>query len=191
MKRIHKFFLFSLLLIATATLFTACGEDPKPKPSAFLRLDYDLGTSNHFEQGCPYTFNYNSLAKIKEKGNCGFTVEYPKMKATIYLTYNPVNNNLDKLVRDAEKLTYKHVIKADNISSQPYMNSEAKVYGMFASVGGNAATNAQFYVTDSVNHFITGSMYFYAKPNFDSIMPAAAYIKNDMQNLVESIRWKK
>jgi gliding motility-associated lipoprotein GldD len=191
MKRIYKFLAFSVLAALAGTLCTACGEDPNPKPAAYLRLDYDVASAAHFNQACPYTFDYNSLAKIKEKGNCNFTVEYPKMKATIYLTYNKVDNNLDKLVRDAEKLTYKHVIKADNISSQPYINADARVYGMFSSVGGNAATNAQFYVTDSIHHFITGSMYFYAKPNFDSIMPAAAYVKNDMQNLVESIRWKK
>jgi len=190
MKRIHKFLAFSILA-AAATFFTACGGDTSPKPDGFLRLDYELGNNMHFNQGCPFTFDYNSFARIKDKGNCNLLIEYPKMKATIYLTYKPVNNNLDLLIKDAEKLTYEHVIKADNINTLPYMNKDSKVYGMFSSVGGNAATNAQFYVTDSVHHFVTGSMYFYARPNFDSIMPAAAYIKNDMQNLVESIRWKK
>jgi gliding motility-associated lipoprotein GldD len=61
---------------------------------------------------------------------------------------------------------------------------------MFYQVGGNAATNSQFYATDSKKHFITGSVYFYAKPNFDSIMPAASYIKNDMQRLLETLQWK-
>jgi len=65
------------------------------------------------------------------------------------------------------------------------------VYGMFSQVGGDAATNAQFYVTDSVNHFVTGSMYFYAKPNFDSIMPAASYLKDDMRNIMETLKWRK
>ena len=60
---------------------------------------------------------------------------------------------------------------------------------MFYQVRGNAATNAQFYATDSTKHFVTGSVYFYAKPNFDSIMPAADYIKNDMQRLMETIQW--
>ncbi|MEY4085507.1 MAG: hypothetical protein RL074_1294, partial [Bacteroidota bacterium] len=52
------------------------------------------------------------------------------------------------------------------------------------------ATNAQFYATDSTKHFVTGSVYFYAKPNFDSIMPATSYIKNDMQRLLETLKWK-
>jgi gliding motility-associated lipoprotein GldD len=112
------------------------------------------------------------------------------MKATIYLTYKSVNGNIDKLLRDAQKLTYEHVIKADDILEQPFINTEKKVYGMFYRVGGNAATNSQFYLTDSTKHFLTGSVYFYAKPNYDSIMPAADYIKNDMQNLIESLKWK-
>jgi gliding motility-associated lipoprotein GldD len=45
-----------------------------------------------------------------------------KMKATIYLTYKPVNNNINVLLRDAQKLTYEHVIKADDILEQPYLN---------------------------------------------------------------------
>ena len=93
-------------------------------------------------------------------------------------------------MRDAQKLTYEHVIKADDIIEQPYINGDKKVYGMFYQVSGNAATNAQFYATDSVKHFVTGSVYFYAKPNFDSILPAESYLKNDMQRLLETIKWK-
>jgi hypothetical protein len=40
------------------------------------------------------------------------------MKATIYLTYKPVNNNLIALPKDAQKLTFEHVIKADDILEQ-------------------------------------------------------------------------
>jgi gliding motility-associated lipoprotein GldD len=101
-----------------------------------------------------------------------------------------VNGNIKKLLRDAQKLTYEHVIKADDILEQPYLHSQQKVYGMFYQVDGNAATNSQFYATDSKKHFVTGSVYFYAKPNFDSIMPAASYIKNDMQRLMETLKWK-
>jgi gliding motility-associated lipoprotein GldD len=61
---------------------------------------------------------------------------------------------------------------------------------MFYQVGGNAATNAQFYLTDSIHHFVTGSMYFYAKPNFDSILPAADYVKKDIRHIMETMKWK-
>ncbi|MFN3640984.1 MAG: gliding motility lipoprotein GldD, partial [Flavobacterium sp.] len=110
--------------------------------------------------------------------------------ASVFVTYKKIDENLESLLRDAQKLTYEHVIKADDIIEQPFINPKDKVYGMFYQVGGNAATNAQFYATDSSKHFITGSMYFYAKPNFDSILPAAHYLKNDIQLMMETLYWK-
>ncbi|WP_278034724.1 gliding motility lipoprotein GldD [Flavobacterium nitratireducens] len=179
-----------VLVFLALVLFSSCKKEVLPKPQSYLRLDYPMVNYMHFENQCPFAFDMNSKAVIKGEKDCGFTITYPKMKATIYLTYKPVNNNLNKLLRDAQKLTFEHVIKADDILEQPYLNSDKKVYGMFYQVDGNAATNSQFYLTDSTRHFITGSVYFYAKPNFDSIMPAASYIKNDMQHLMETLSWK-
>jgi gliding motility-associated lipoprotein GldD len=193
LKQNNKKYL-SLILFAVASLglflFSSCKEDVYPKPSSYLRLDYPVAKYATFENDCPFTFEMNSEAVIKGEKDCGFTISYPKMKATIYLTYKPVTNNINALLRDAQKLTYEHVIKADDILEQPFLNPSKKVYGMFYQVDGNAATNSQFYATDSTKHFITGSVYFYAKPNFDSIMPAASYIKNDMQRLMETLKWK-
>ncbi|KQB37973.1 gliding motility lipoprotein GldD [Flavobacterium sp. L1I52] len=185
-----KKILVQSVVVCFIVLFSACKKEVLPKPAAYLRLDYPMAQYAHFENSCPFAFDINAKAIIKGEKDCGFTISYPKMKATIYLTYKPVNNNLNKLLRDAQKLTFEHVIKADDILEQPYLNPEKKVYGMFYQVDGNAATNSQFYLTDSTRHFLTGSVYFYAKPNFDSIMPAASYIKNDMQHLMETLSWK-
>jgi gliding motility-associated lipoprotein GldD len=171
-------------------LFTSCKDDVYPKPASHLRLDYPVAKYVDFDNECPFSFEMNSNAIIKGEKDCGFTISYPKMKATIYLTFKPVNNNINVLLKDAQKLTYEHVIKADDILEQPYLNPSKKVYGMFYQVDGNAATNSQFYVTDSIKHFVTGSVYFYAKPNYDSIMPAASYVRNDMQRLMETLKWK-
>lgn len=179
----------AVLFIVLFSVFS-CKDDVLPKPSSRLRLDYPEAKYVNFKNECPFTFEMNSDAIIKGEEECGFAISYPKMKATIYLTYKPVNNNINTLLRDAQKLTYEHVIKADDILEQPYLNPNKKVYGMFYQVDGNAATNSQFYVTDSTKHFVTGSVYFYAKPNYDSIMPAASYIKNDMQRLMETLSWK-
>ena len=176
--------------IVLMSLVSSCKDDVFPKPSSYLRLDYPEAQYVGFKNQCPFTFQMNSDAIIKGEKNCAFAITYPKMKATIYLTYKPVSGDIDKLLRDAQKLTYEHVIKADDILEQPYINANKKVYGMFYRVEGNAATNSQFYLTDSTKHFITGSVYFYAKPNFDSIMPAASYIQNDMQRLMETLEWK-
>jgi gliding motility-associated lipoprotein GldD len=189
-KNIYISSIIVVIVFMGLFLFSSCKDDVLPKPSSYLRLDYPVTTYANFENECPFTFEMNSEAVIKGEKDCGFTITYPKMKATIYLTYKPVNNNINTLLRDAQKLTYEHVIKADDILEQPYMNPSKKVYGMFYQVDGNAATNSQFYATDSTKHFVTGSVYFYAKPNFDSIMPAASYVKNDMQRLLETLKWK-
>lgn len=185
---LFKSYIITLWLVSLTLI--SCKDDTLPKPSSQLRLEYPTADYISFEKNCPFTFDYNAKSIVKDNQNCGFSITYPKMKATIYLTYKPVNGNLKNLLRDAQKLTYEHVIKADDILEQPFVNPDKKVYGMFYQVGGNAATNAQFYVTDSLHHFITGSLYFYAKPNFDSIMPAAGYIKNDMRAIMESLEWK-
>ncbi len=168
----------------------SCGDEKLPKPSGQLSLEYPPAKYMKFSNSCGFDFDKNELAEVKVTSGCGLEIHYPKMKATVYLTYKPINNNLETLLIDAQKLTYEHAIKANDIAEQPYVNLDRKVYGMFYQVGGNAATNAQFYATDSTKNFVTASMYFYSKPNFDSILPAADYIKNDMKQIIESIKWK-
>lgn len=113
------------------------------------------------------------------------------MKATLYITYQNVrNNNIDSLLRDAQKLVDKHTIKANSIPEQPYINPDKKVYGMLSMINGNAATQAEFYVTDSTDHFLNGALYFEAKPNFDSIYPAVIYLREDIRKLMETVTWK-
>lgn len=177
---------FVILLLV---LMGSCGEELLPKPKAMLRLEYPNtpgGTleTDHFE------FQLNALAKVKEQDGKSLTLEYPKMKGSIFITYKNVEGNLEKLLSDAQKLSYEHVVKADAIDPKEFINNEEKVYGMFYEVKGDAASQAQFYATDSLRHFVTGSLYFYAKPNYDSIYPAAVYLQNDIQRIMESLKWK-
>lgn len=167
----------------------SCADETLPKPKGQLSLEYPKSKYSKFNTNCNFSFEKNSLATIKDK-SCAFEINYPKMKATIYLTHKPVSDNINDLLRDAQKLTYDHVVKADDITEQPFINGKKKVYGMFYEVGGNAATNAQFYLTDSTKNFLVGSVYFYVKPNYDSILPAAHYLKEDMRRIMESLEWK-
>lgn len=176
--------------LLTLTLIS-CGEETIPKPKGQLRLEYPNPTYEKLASECNFTFDVNTNAKFSMKNESSMELEYPNMKATIYLTYKPVEKNIDTLLMDAQKLTYlRHTIKADEIIETPFINPNKKTFGMFYEVGGNAATNVQFYLTDSTKHFLTGSMYFYAKPNFDSILPAASYIKEDVRRIMESFEWK-
>ncbi|BAO75835.1 gliding motility protein GldD [Winogradskyella sp. PG-2] len=174
-----------------------CGEDPLPKPKALLRLEYPEANYKKASIPLPFTFEKNelteSIGSVKTSGDAiGVDVKYPSLKATIFLTYKKVeNDNINNLLRDAQNLTQKHTIKADEIAQNEFLNLENKVYGMIYEIGGDAASQSQFYVTDSLNHFVSGSLYFYAKPNYDSIYPASEYLKKDIKHIMESIRWKE
>lgn len=179
-------FLFCLVMVMFAL---GCKDEVLPKPKAMLRLEYPAGSYAETDLDCPYTFDQNQLSQIKENNECSLVLDYPQMKGSIFLTYKKVDGNLRQLMIDAEKLTYEHVVKADQISPKEFIHPEVKVYGKFYEVSGNAASQSQFYVTDSINHFVTGSLYFYAKPNYDSILPAAKYLENDIRRIMESLRW--
>tara|TARA_R110002073_G_scaffold80283_3_gene193591 strand:+ start:1460 stop:2035 length:576 start_codon:yes stop_codon:yes gene_type:complete len=188
--------LFLLVLIACCI---SCGNDAIPKPKAFLRLEYPVQQYVQIKSDLPFTFEKNKFAKdvsnIKvsaDQKTYGFEIRYPSLKGTIYMTYKEViNNNLEPYLIDAQNITQKHSQRADEIIEQPFIDPINKVYGMFYEIGGNAASQSQFYVTDSITHFIIGSLYFYAKPNYDSILPAANYLKKDIQHIMETIRWKE
>ncbi|MDO6515824.1 protein involved in gliding motility GldD [Zobellia uliginosa] len=180
----------SPLLFVVFLMAIGCKEDVLPKPKAQLRLEYEapkLGElqTDHFE------FTYNTKAKIKTRTETALTLEYPEMKGEIYINYKKVDGNIDKLLSDAQKLSYEHSVKADGITEQPFINDEKKVYGMYYQVSGNAASQAQFYATDSTDNFVMGSLYFYTKPNYDSIYPAAAYLQNDIRGIMETLKWKE
>ncbi len=181
----RSIFIFLILCIS----FIGCKEDVLPKPKAELRLEYSKPELGELETD-NFSFKYNDKAKLKNKKSGSLTLEYPEMKGEIFINYKGVKGNIEKLLSDAQKLSYEHSVKADGISEQPFINEENKVYGMFYEVSGNAASQAQFYVTDSTRHFVTGSLYFFTRPNYDSIYPAAAYLQNDIRGIMETLNWK-
>lgn len=181
--------LLSLLLLVS---LVGCKDDVLIKPSAQLRLQYPAPNYGLVVSDCPYSFEKNDQASLEVKSQCGMNLEYAQMKATVYLTYQRVaDGNLNSLLSDAQKLTYDHTVKANEIFEQPRVDSVNQVYGMFYMINGDAATQSQFYVTDSLNHFVTGSLYFESKPNFDSLYPAVVYLRNDIRHIMESISWNE
>ncbi|MFK7748945.1 MAG: gliding motility lipoprotein GldD [Kordia sp.] len=180
---------YTSLFLLVSILLSSCEGEMLPKPKAFLRLKYPTAQYAKVQSDCPYTFDKNELALIDPKKNCWINLEYPALNGTVHLSYIPVNGNLDKLLEDVQKLTYEHAVKADAIDPTVYENKEQNVYGMVYEVEGNAASQAQFYVTDNEKHFLTGSLYFDAIPNYDSIFPAVIYIKKDIRKLIESLEW--
>lgn len=179
------------LALICLTSLNSCKDDVLPKPKAQLRLEYKKPNYKPISTSCPYVFDISDQSQIRINDKCWINLEYLKLKASINMTYRPVDNNLNELLLEAEKLTFNHTIKADGISSIPYANKDTKVYGSIFEVSGNAASPLQFHVTDSLNHFITGAVYFNVQPNYDSIKPAISYLQEDIIRMIESLEWKQ
>ena len=131
-----------------------------------------------------------SILPINEPKNW-LKIDYPLIGASVDVTYRRIDNNLRELLIESEKLVFKHTLKADKISSNDYTNDENKVFGTLHEITGNAASQIQFHITDSTDHFIKGALYFNTKPNYDSLLPAVHHIKKDILHLMETLQWKK
>lgn len=198
----HRFIIIFCSVIIITT-FTACRENYTPKQSGYFRIDFPKNRTfvTYENTSCPFSFDYPSYGKIqKDSSNaeelnnhpCWFNIIFPEYKAKIYLSYTAISaaNPLDKLIRDSYKLTFKHTVKADYVDETIITGKNKNVSGIMYDVGGNAASAVQFYLTDSAHHFLRGSLYFYASPNVDSIAPAVAYFRKDVEHIVESLQWK-
>ncbi|AZQ43272.1 gliding motility lipoprotein GldD [Nonlabens ponticola] len=177
-------------LLALVVMASCNDQDVLPKPDAMLALDYNQATYKNLKTDCPFSLQINEESNADPQPDCATVVNYPDIDATLFLNYRPVESNLRELLIDGQKLSYAHNQMADGITERPYVNPEQKVYGMLYEVQGNAASNAQFYVTDSVQHFLTASLYFNIEPNYDSILPALDYVQQDMIKMMESLQWK-
>ena len=107
------------------------------------------------------------------------------------LGYDDIKRFVSESLPDAYQMPSKHIIKASSIPEKVFINPENKAYGTLFRIVGEAASQAQFFLTDSLDHFLVGSLYFYSRPNYDSILPAARYIEKDMVKLMETLKWKE
>ena len=179
------------ILFILPILFGSCKEALLPKPNAFLKLEYPTARYQKVVSSCPFTFEISQESIAEFKGNCSVNIKYPKLNAAIHITYREVNNNLEQILQEVEKLTYEHTIKADAIPlADSFENELNNVYGKIINVEGDVASNIQFNATDNVKNVLYGSLYFSVKPNYDSILPTINYIEKDIKNLMESIEWK-
>ncbi len=187
----NRFTVFLVVLLLSFGSLFSCKDEVIPKPKSFLYLEYPIASYHQFKNDCPYSFAISKESRINFEPGCKATIFYPKLDATVFITYRRVHNNLKQILSEADKLTTKHTIKADAIVPYPYENKERKVYGVLFEVQGQSASNVQFHVTDSSKHVLTAALYFDVRPNYDSIYPAVDYIKNDMMKMMETLEWQE
>lgn len=189
-------FIYFVSIIVT---LVACNSDYTIKPRGYYRIDFPERKYQVFErEGYPYTFEYPVYANVvkdstffDEKADNWINIEFPQFNGKIYMSYKPVGpTDFNKLVNDAFTMTYKHTTKATGISDS-LMRTKAGLTGVWFDVGGNAATAKQFYISDSVHHFLRGALYFDSSPNEDSLKVVNDFLQEDMKHLINTLRWKE
>ena len=178
------------LLFISIVLFASCNEDILPKPKGYLSLTYPKNSYKNLELKRPYSFKVSKFAIVKDEKKNWLSIQYPKLKASLHITYRPIQNNLKELLTESEKLVYEHAVKAEEILTKNFEDFDKRVFGSMQEISGNAASHIQFHLTDSTYNFIKGTLYFYTKPNYDSVLPAVDYVKKDIIRLVETLKWK-
>jgi gliding motility-associated lipoprotein GldD len=191
-----------VLLFTMILIFAGCEETVyTPKPKAYFRIDLPEKKYKKFDpQDCPYSFEYPAYAQVnrdtsffdsKAEDPCWLNISFASLGGMIHVSYKPITatQSLYKLSEDAHKLTFKHTVRADYIDEQ-YINTANGVKGVLYEVGGNSASNIQFFVTDSTNHYLRGALYFNTVPNADSLEPVIKFVRQDMLHLLETFQWK-
>ncbi|WP_313579502.1 gliding motility lipoprotein GldD [Chishuiella sp.] len=184
-----------IALCSSAIFFVSCNNnDEVAKPLGQVRLEYPKQTYIKFNENVPYTFQYSNFGKIiPGKKINSFNIVYPRMKATIYLTYFPVKSPQDLIVqiKESERFVQDQTVKASFIAPQEFTFPKKHIFGTLYELGGESAINLQFHATDSIKNFLSGSVYFKTQPKPDSLAPAIDYIKTDVKKLLETLEWKK
>ena len=190
LKKICAIALFSVVI-------SACGYVYTPLPRAFYRIDLPEKEFVLFDdRNYPFTFELPVYAEVvryrTDRGLIWSNVDFPQFNATINLSYFVLNGNLNEHLADVMLFVDRHKGKASRIRELSFEDHENRVFGMIFDIqGSGVASMYQFYITDSVRHFVRGALYFNHVPNNDSLAPVIDFLKVDIDHLIETFQWRR
>lgn len=190
-----RLFTICSLLIVSCFSCNSCNDIPIPKPRGFIRIDFpEKKYSNPEQMGCPFLFEipqYSELVADSGDGKepCRFNWTFQSYNAIIHLSYKNVSGNLGRLIEDSRTLVYKHSIKASSIDENR-VSTANNVYGIVYRLGGQSASTIQFFLTDSMKHFLRGALYFNVETQPDSLQPVIEFINKDINHMMATLEWK-
>jgi gliding motility-associated lipoprotein GldD len=196
------------LFIPVLLLFAAChnNHDYAPKPRGYYRIIFPPKAYQQFTGPYPFTFIYPKYAVIEKDTNSIpgknnkklinmkylLNMQFPQFNGTLHLSYESITSKkvFDELTEDARNFAFKHTVKATSIDQGIIHNADRKIYGIYYTIDGNAASSVQFYLTDSTKNYMRGALYFNTPPRFDSIQPLLKFVKKDIDTMIKTFRWK-
>ncbi len=201
---LHRNARLTALLLSAALYLASCGgnADYAPKPRGYFRINLPEKKYRLYDAGYPFTFMYPEYAKMEvdtiharnklKKIQYKLNMQFPQFNGTLHLSYEPITGKkeFNMLIEDAYKLAFKHTVKATGIDETRINSPDRKVYGLYYNIDGNTASSVQFYLTDSLHHYLRGALYFNEAPRLDSIQPVLTFIKKDMDVMIKTLKWK-
>ncbi|MCC7302351.1 MAG: gliding motility lipoprotein GldD [Bacteroidia bacterium] len=192
MKRL----LLPLTCILALTLAGCFEEELSPRPKGYFRIEFPEKSYRTWDSAAPFTFDVPGYCRVlPDTGEnveaYWYNLDYTPFKAMLHLSYKKVDNNINEYLAQSRQLAIQHQVKASGMKESPIINDSSKVYGLLYEFGGNTASSVQFYLTDSTRHFVRGALYFWARPNADSIGPSLNFLTEDIYRMVETFRWNE
>ena len=197
------FRLVLLYLVSCALYLLSCNSNYTiGKKKGYFKIDFPEKKYKPFDTaGYPYSFEYPVYANIvkdttffedKPENPWWINIDFPKFTGRVYISYKEITsrNKLDTLVNDAFKMVYKQHSTISTGITDSVMKTPNGVEGIYFSLAGNTATANQFFLTDSTKHFLRGALYFDATPNEDSLGIVNDFLKQDIQHLINTLKWK-
>lgn len=195
-----RILLFSIATLIVLMAVSACSgsDNYAPKPKGYMRIDLPTPSYAYYDTtALPFRFEASSVADISikkdERRLKWVDVYYPDLAGVIYLSYIPLRSPTDLAgeVDTSYQLLSKHFPFSSGVDEQQFVNPEGQVYGsLYTLKGQNVASTCQFWLTDSVHHFLRGSLYIDCVPNNDSLAPVLTYLQSDISRLIETLEWK-
>jgi gliding motility-associated lipoprotein GldD len=194
-KKMSELFAIGLVLVVLLLMSNSCKRVYTPRPRGYFRMDFPEKNYKLFRSDCKFSFEvpvYAKVAAVEEKfaEPCWYNINFSHYNASIYLTYKPLHNDLAAHAEDVRTIAYKHIVKADDIIESIIGLPEKRVFGILYDIKGNTASSVNFFVTDSITGFLSGSLYFNSRPNEDSLAPAIDFFRKDILHLINSFEWK-
>ncbi len=215
----HSYF-FTIPLLLCSFGFFSCNSPYVSKKRGYYKIDLPQRKYQLFDEpGFPYSFEYPVYARIVQdttyfdnnpENSYWRNIDFPQFHSRIFLSYKQIGgkamykvkqpnglykdsfgiNVFDKMVADAFTLTNKNDVVSNSIKDSLIQTANG-IGGVFFKVGGNAATSKQFFLSDTVKHFIRGALYFDVTPNADSLKPAQDFLQTDMDHIISTFKWKQ
>ena len=181
---------FSILLFAGG-----CRKTYTPRPRGYFRIAFPEKSYKPLSMVLPYTFEIPVYSMLgRDSFNLGepnwITIDIPANHAQIHISYKEIDNNLGTYIEQSRNLVFEHTQKASAIDEQIFEVPSKRVFGTAYTIKGNAASPMQFYLTDSIKHFLRGSLYIKEIPNIDSLQPVITFLSQDVLRIIETTEWK-